>query len=354
MEQVNIYLYEREDFIMNSKRWTAVGIALVVLFFSIISQVANYFMTAPDADGTGFADLLGRGNLSTQVIEQGDFTRRIAVLQVNGAIIDNAGASVFDTQTFRFREFMDMIDAIENDNTVAGVILAVNSPGGGIYESAQIRLGLERLQKERDLPIYVSFGAVAASGGYYISAGADKIFAPRETLTGSIGVIFSSLNFAGLFEEHGISDMTITSGEHKDIFSPFREMTHAERAIIQSMVDNAQDAFVSIIAEGRGMSEEEVRAIADGRIYDGLQAKEIGLIDEFGYLGDVIDAMRTDLGLPNAQVFTYEVAPAFPSLWGFNLSYILGRESSVATQMARALDTNSMPRLMYIAPAMVK
>ena len=340
--------------VMNSKRWAAIGIALVVLFFSIISQLATFFVTQPDGERTGFADILGGEDFTTNVIEQGDFRNRIAVLHVNGAIVDNPGVSVFDTQTFRFREFMSMIEAIENDDTVAGVILAVNSPGGGVYESAQIRLGLERLQQERGIPLYVSFGAIAASGGYYISAGADKIFAPRETLTGSIGVIFSSLNFSGLFEEHGISDMTVTSGDHKDIFSPFREITDAEIAIMQSMVDNAQDAFVSIIADGRGMSEEEVRVIADGRIYDGLQAKEIGLIDEFGYLADVIQAMRRDLGLPNAQVFTFEVAPGFPALWGFSLSNLLGIESSVSTQMARALDANNMPRLMYIAPAMVR
>jgi protease-4 len=248
---------------------------------------------------------------------------------------------------------MEMLDAIENDDTVVGVILAVNSPGGGVYESAQIKRRLDRIQQYRDIPLYVSFGSMAASGGYYISAGADMIFAPRETLTGSIGVIFSSLNFSGLFEEHGISDMSVTSGEHKDIFSSFREMTDEERAIMQSMVDNSQDAFVSLIAEGRGMSEEEVRVIADGRIYDGIQAKEIGLIDEFGYLEDVIQAMRRDLDIYNAQVFTYEVPTAFPSLLGLNLANLLGIESFTDSQLGRALDSNSMPRLMYLAPAMV-
>ena len=339
---------------MNAKRWMAIMIAIGVMFFSIIIQLISGVQNIADTEVDGFASLfMDGGGIQTHTITPGSPGEQIVVLSVNGAIIDSGSTSLFDTQTFQFRLFMEMLDIIENDDTIAGVVLYVNSPGGGVYESAQIRRRLDHIQSERGIPLYASFGSMAASGGYYISSGADQIFAPKETLTGSIGVIFSALNVAGLFEEFGIEAMTVTSGEHKDILSPYREMTDVERDILQSMVDNSYDGFVRVIAQGRGMSESHVRSFADGRIVDGIQAKELGLIDAHGYLEDAIAALKADYDLGNAQVIHFQAAPAFPLIFGMNLEGILPSNPSSVDQIARALDTNTAPRLMYILPSMV-
>ncbi|MCL2864803.1 MAG: signal peptide peptidase SppA [Lachnospiraceae bacterium] len=336
---------------MNGKRWAAIGIATVVLFFSVIIQLVSLFATVSiEESGVNFMDILGTGSdLGTQVERSGNPLEQIAVLRVDGAIISGGGTSIFDTATYNHDLFLESLEVIAADATIRGVVLFVNSPGGGVYESAQIKRRLDYLQENYEIPIYASFGSMAASGGYYISVGADRIFATPETLTASIGVIFSSLNFTGLMERFGVSDMTVTSGDHKDIFSPYRPVTDEEEAIMQSMVDNMQDEFVRIIAEGRGMSEAEVRTFADGRIVDGLQALELGMIDELGEIEDAIDAMKDTIGNQNAQVIRfYDASDTFSSLFGFHLSNLLGGNNNINEQLARALDTNRAPRLMMI------
>src|SRR5690606_14792860 len=154
--------------------------------------------------------------------------------------------------------------------------------------------------------VYISMGTMAASGGYYISAPATKIFANEETLTGSLGVILESINYSVLAEKLGIDMVTIKSGEYKDILNPSREMTESEKEILQKMINESYDQFVKVIVNGRGISEEKVREIADGRIYSGRQAKELNLIDEFGYLDDTIEALKKDYRLKDAQVVKYE------------------------------------------------
>src|SRR5699024_247461 len=155
------------------------------------------------------------------------------------------------------------IDTAAEDPTVQAIVLKVDSPGGGVTESAEIHRKITELQADYDKPVYrnplvipyydkpvyVSMGNTAASGGYYVSAPADKIFANESTLTGSIGVIMQSMNFSGLAEKYGIEFNTIKSGKHKDIMSPTREMTKEENKIMQSMIDEMYDEFVDVIVE---------------------------------------------------------------------------------------------------------
>jgi protease-4 len=183
--------------------------------------------------------------------------------------------------------------------------MRVNSPGGGVYESAQLRDRLVLLRKERKIPVYVVMESVAASGGYYISAEADKIFASAETVTGSIGVIMTGLNYSGLMEKYGIKDNTIKSGEYKDIGSSTRAWTENDAKILQELVDSSYNRFVDIVAKGRKMEKSKALEIADGRIYDGIQAKKVGLVDEIGYFEDALDRLMADNKLEDAQVFVY-------------------------------------------------
>ncbi len=212
------------------------------------------------------------------MLESGSPTQKIAVLEVDGVIQDTGETSLFQTAGYVHKEFMKQLNHVKDDSTVKGIILRVNSPGGGTNESAEIHHKLVQIQEETDKPIYVSMGSMAASGGYYISAPANKIFASPETMTGSLGVIMQGVNIAELADKLGIDFTTIKSGPYKDIMSQYRDMTKEEKEILDSMLKNSYDEFVRIISEGRDMSENEVREIADGRVYDGRQAKEVGLL----------------------------------------------------------------------------
>jgi protease-4 len=173
-----------------------------------------------------------------------------------------------------------------NENPdVKAVVLRVNSPGGGVVASDEIYEQVAAMDK----PLLVSMGTLAASGGYYISAPATEIWANRHTLTGSIGAIVQFISIEGLLDEYGVEAEVIKSGLNKDTGSLFREMTEEEKAIWQAIVDQSYDIFVQIIVEGRGLSEERVRQLADGRVYSGQQALELGLVDKLGNLDDVID-----------------------------------------------------------------
>lgn len=188
-----------------------------------------------------------------------------------------------------------MIKQAKEDQDVKAIILRINSPGGGVAESAEIYDQLMKLKKKTNKPIYVSMGTMAASGGYYIAAAGDKIFASPETITGSIGVIMQSVNYEGLAKKYGVELVTIKSGPYKDIMNPARKMTEAEREILQRLINDSYDAFVDVVAKGRKLPEDTVRKLADGRIYDGRQAKALHLVDEFGYLDDVIAALKKSI-----------------------------------------------------------
>ncbi|MEH6940634.1 signal peptide peptidase SppA [Bacillus sp. JJ722] len=335
---------------MNGKRWAALGIAAGLFIFSIFTSFASWALFSSDEDLNAFDDffsMAGAGFVE-EVIEEGDSLNKIAVLDVEGVITDSSNAtSLFGTVGYNHRAFMNKLEMVKEDDTVAGVVIRVNSPGGGVVESAEIYDKIQELKKETDKPVYVSMGATAASGGYYISAPADKIYANPETMTGSLGVIMQGINYEKLAEKVGIETVTIKSGPYKDIMSGTREMTAEERKIMQNMIDSSYNEFVRIIAEGRGMSEVEVRKIADGRIYNGRQAKEIGLIDDFGYLEDVTDAMKKEIKDEDALVVRYTDETGFGSLFSMTSQKLLGDKLDLSSIMKVVSQPNS-PRLMYL------
>ena len=225
--------------------------------------------------------------------------------------------------------------------------MKVNTPGGGVVESAEILKQVKEIQAN-GVPVYVSMQGTAASGGYYISASADKIFALEDTLTGSLGVIMQSVNYSQLAENLGVEFITIKSGEFKDIMSGSREMTEEEKQIMQSMIDNSYNKFVDIIAEGRNMSKEQVRKIADGRIYDGIQAKQVNLVDEFGDLDDTIQAMKKDYDLSTASVVEYTDNIPIGSLFAATAKSLVTSEDVATNSLLEILSQSSSPRLMYL------
>ncbi|UCG11401.1 MAG: signal peptide peptidase SppA [Deltaproteobacteria bacterium] len=203
------------------------------------------------------------------------FGEKVAVVEVKGVIADA-------------QPTIENLTEFSKDTSVKAVVVRIESPGGGVSPSQELYQEIGRLASDK--PVVVSMGSVAASGGYYIAAAAQKIYANPGTITGSIGVIFQFTNLEELFKKIGFRMEIVKSGAYKDVGNPSRPMTAEERAYLQAMIDNVHQQFVRDVAQGRRMPVEKVREVADGRIFTGEQAKELGLVDELGNLKDAIDA----------------------------------------------------------------
>lgn len=199
---------------------------------------------------------------------------KVAVLPITGIIADSEGT-------------IEQLKKYAKDDSVKAIVLRINSPGGGVGPSQEIYSEVRKLQGKKT--IVASMGALAASGGYYIACAADKIFANPGTITGSIGVIMQFMSVKDLIEKIGLKGMVVKSGEFKDIGSPVREMKPEERKLLQEVVENVHLQFVNAVAEGRKMDRGKVMKIADGRIFSGEQAKELGLVDVLGNLEDAVE-----------------------------------------------------------------
>ncbi|MFC3038766.1 signal peptide peptidase SppA [Virgibacillus xinjiangensis] len=327
---------------MNKKRWIALVIAAGLLLFSVIWQAATSFMTAD------FEELFNANDtpFEEKVIEEGSGAGKIAVINLNGVIQDTTGNS-FTASGYDHAKFLEMIEAAGEDTMVDGIILRVNTPGGGVVESAEIHDKIIEVQEETGKPVYISMGNTAASGGYYISAPADKIVAHPATLTGSIGVIMQSINFSDLADDLGVDFNTIKSGEYKDIMSASRDMTEEEREILQTMIDDMYGDFVQVIVDGRDMSEERVMELADGRVYTGSQAQELGLVDDLGTLTDTIAMMEEENELQNPQVVEYQPGFGFNQFLGGAVKSMFGNEEELHGMVELLRQTNA-PRAMYL------
>ncbi|WLD92378.1 signal peptide peptidase SppA [Alkalihalobacillus sp. AL-G] len=331
---------------MNGKRWAALGIAAVLFVGSI---VINLLSSVAANNFTDFQQnmLFEEKPFTEKIIEKGSDRNKIAVLTVQGVIQDTGPASFFQSGGYNHQQFLEMLELAGKSNDVEGIIIQVNSPGGGVVESAEIHDKITTIQEKHKKPVYISMGSMAASGGYYISAPADKIFAHPSTLTGSLGVIIQSLNYSELAEKFGVKWETIKSGIHKDILSPTREMTEEERNILQSIVDNSYNQFVGVISEGRGIPAEEVREIADGRVYDGTQAKALKLVDELGALDDTIKTMKKDLGNSHLKVIRYEMSIGFDTLLNLTAQKVLNPNSDLLGFQKLFSQTNA-PQIKYL------
>ena len=219
---------------------------------------------------------------------------RVAVIKIRGAIIEPD-------------RIVERIQRAKEDNSVKALVLRVDSPGGSVGASQEIYRALEDF-KTSGKPLIVSMGNVAASGGYYISAPADLIFVNPGTITGSIGVIVQHTEVKDLLEKLGIKTTSIKTGKFKDTLSPFRELSPEEKEYLQNTIKDAYEQFLQAILKYRSkkIPEEKLREIADGRVFTGKIAKELGLVDELGNLQDAINKARQMAGVPQARVFYME------------------------------------------------
>ena len=209
---------------------------------------------------------------------------RIAIIEIIGTIEDS-------------RNINEELSKYKNNPGIKAILLRIDSPGGGVVPSQEIYEEVRRIREEYGKKVVVSMGSVAASGGYYIASASDRIVANPGSITGSIGVIMKFGNVEGLLEKIGVHSFSIQSGSLKDMGSPFRKMKPEERAFFQQLIDDVHDQFIQAVSEGRGIPEDEVRRLADGRIFTGQQALELHLVDDLGNLQDAIEIAAEIAGI---------------------------------------------------------
>ncbi|MBL7200336.1 MAG: signal peptide peptidase SppA [Anaerolineae bacterium] len=289
--------------------------------------------------GLGLCALLGivsgAGNRSVAPVGG----NAVGVIYIEGTI----GVSISGANGVSGETILEYIKQAESDRRVKAIVVFINSPGGTVVPSAEVYQALREAQK----PVVAAMGDVAASGGYYIACGADKIIAHPATVTGSIGVYGQLINAADLFDKLGIEGIIVRSGKSKAAGNLFEHPTDEQLAIEQELVDELYDLFVSAVAEGRGMDEAAVRELADGRPYTGQQALQLGLVDALGSLPDAITEaaqMANIEGEP--RVVQYRRVPSLLEVW------LGARESNLGDlAIVEWLDAQyALPQARYVGP----
>lgn len=237
-----------------------------------------------------------------------DSKKQIAVLYASGEIVDGGGLQQID-----YKEMVPRIVSLADDDNVKGMVLRVNSPGGSAFGSAQIGEALDYFQSKKK-KIAVSMGDYAASGGYWISSGADMIYADALTITGSIGIFGLIPNIDGLTQKLGVTPQTVSTNPGAEFPTLFKPMDERQLGVMQKYVERGYDDFVTRVAKGRKMKKEQVLAIAEGRVWNAMKAVQIGLVDSIGSMKNAIDWVAANSGLGD----NYDVAiyPRLePSIW---------------------------------------
>jgi protease-4 len=262
----------------------------------------------------------------------------VAVIYAEGVISSGTSGSLGSATGITPARIKADLRRAATDPSVKAVVVRVNSPGGSVVASNEIW----KMLKDYEKPVVFSFGEMAASGGYYIACAGKWIVANPDTLTGSIGVITEMTNVDELAKKLGIQVIVIKTGPNKDIGSPFRPMTEDEIELWQTVIDQAFDGFVQVVAQGRGLPEDKVRQIGDGRIYNGKQAKELGLVDQLGYLEDAIDKAGELGGIEGEpRVIEYKRTPTLMDV----LTSSALRTPAISLEQILTLDAT--PRLEY-------
>lgn len=308
---------------MNNKTLKILLLSLIMLGLLLCCCV--FFVTLatmPETFDNGF---------STNVVQPGDSTQTVVMIPVDGVITSQRQTDIWGSESLSMtEEIIQKIDTAQHDDKVKAVILQVNSPGGEAFASKSIYNKLKDF-KSSGKTLVVQMQDAAASGGYYISVPADEIVASTITTTGSIGVIVSGVDFEGLYEKLGIKEFTIVNSEgNLKVLEGLDDETSESHQILQSILDDVYDDFVTAVAEGRTMSKTQVTELADGRIYSGKQAHELGLVDTLGELETAKQATENRAGLSNPQYVTYQTNTSPFSFYSLSLKKVLFPELAAA------------------------
>lgn len=306
---------ESESLNMNSDSYPSLpkkkrsGTSYIAVFLALIAVIVVSIAAIFYGLGLG-------GNLGS--------SEKIAVIYVQGSMLTGNIPAGFGYATSE--EICGNIRSAVADENVKAIVLRVNSPGGSPAAAQEISIEIEKA-KEHGIPVIVSMGDLGASAAYYISAPADYIFVNPSTNTGSIGVIWTFENLSGYYKNEGIDYYVSKSGEFKDMGGSWRGLTDDEKEYADKVVMESYEEFVTQVAEGRNMSRGEVKELADGRLYTGSQAKELGLVDDFGNLYDAIDKAAELGGIHGEPRVVYMNRASLSSL-------LLGSESDNSSREA--------------------
>lgn len=273
----------------------------------------------------------------------------IAVVEVEGTIYSEPETSMFgESEGYNHPKTIKYIDKLMADKNNKGILLYIDTPGGEVTPSDDLYLKLMEYKEQTQRKIYCYFGNQACSGGYYISMAADEIYANRNCWTGSIGVIISLTNMKGLYDKLGIQEINITSGANKAMGSSGEDLTQEQRDILQSLVDEAYNQFVGIVATGRNMDVNQVKKLADGRIYSAKQAEKHKLIDGISTYEEYQDKILAETG----EVLFYERSSISNSLSSLFSSIKEMRGRSDAEVISDLLEKEGNGGLMYYEPGL--
>jgi protease-4 len=238
---------------------------------------------------------------------QGDSADKVVMLEIEGVIaFEEGGWSFTGAQPSVVARLSEALEMAEGDEDVKALILRIRSPGGSVAASETLHHLLSRFRKRSGKPVVAYLQGIAASGGYYIAMTADEVIAHPTAVTGSIGVVMPGVNVAGLMEQFGVENQTLTSGDFKDSGSMFRQMRADEREQLQSVVNDLYERFVEVVDEGRPkLDRRTVLMLADGRIYSAEQAEEAGLVDRVGHLELAVERAEALAHIEDAEVITY-------------------------------------------------
>lgn len=317
----------------------SVGLNLLLLVVSAFGS-ATASLTATDWDD-GAWELVAIGGDASADARFLRIPLDGAIAEATAPIIGGAGGSVSMVQ--------GALELAGRDDRIKGVLIEIDSPGGGVTDSDLIWQAVRDFKDRHEKPVVALFGDIAASGGYYVAAACDHIVARPTTITGSIGVIVSNLQFAEAAKKLGISQDVIVSARtpHKDMLSSFRPMTEGEQGILRSIVDELYDRFVDVVVQGRPeLSRERVVELADGRVYSAQQALANGLIDAIGTEADAWSELGKRAGVGNAQRVERRRRPSIGDLLFGTKAQAGGLDASLAS----LLRTSTGPRLLYWWP----
>ena len=311
----------------------------VVLFFSLMGLFVVKGALTTQVEDESVKKL-------TETVIGGTGTDKILLIPLKGVITGQSTKKLFQEAPSIVDSVKQQLEQARDDNDVKAVILEINSPGGGITASDIIYKKVLEFKEETNKKVIVCMQDVAASGAYYISAAADKIISHPTTITGSIGVIMPLINIANLVEKYGIEDNSIKSGDMKSIGSPLKKMSDAERKVLYDIVDEMYTRFVHIIAVGRNMTIEDVKRLADGRIYTGKQALDNGLVDQLGYIDDAIILAKNITGLNEATVIKYKRMFNLAEIFEGSMDNLFGNRT-IKFSLHASTD-NGFPGFMYL------
>ncbi len=242
---------------------------------------------------------------------------KIAIIPIYGAITLNENSNFFDISGTSTNNIIDALKKAEEDPSIKGIILEINSPGGTVVASEEIANAVKKAKK----PVVSWIREEGASGAYWIASSSKYVVADPFSITGSIGVIGSYLEFSDLMKKYGISYEQLTSGEYKDTGSPFKKLNDKEKELLQSKINKIHDYFVDEIAKNRNMEKEKVKEIANGAFYLGIEAKELGLVDELGSKDEAVNKAKELADIKDAYLVTYRRKASFFDLFSNSIAY---------------------------------